>query len=82
MNPNHGKYLDVVYSAHDGCQYEPTEKRGALITDAHFRQSRASVLVGSRDPSTGIQYRLCAECASMPPFNGRDRRRRPITEAK
>jgi hypothetical protein len=82
MNPNHGKYLDVVHHAHDGCQWNPVEARGALITDRHFRNTSAAMLVGSTNAATGIQYRLCAACAALPQWNRPGQSRRLIVGDK
>jgi hypothetical protein len=84
MNPNHGKFLEVVTHPHDGCQHEPRECRGALVTDRHFRTTQAVVIVGSiltRGKSRhGIAYRLCADCARLPIWN-RGHKHTPITKA-
>jgi hypothetical protein len=69
VNPNVGKYLEVVGHRHDGCQWNPQEKRGALVADRHFRETEATVIVGAATASTGIQYRLCASCAQLPRWN-------------
>lgn len=70
-----GDYLAVVHHPHDGCQYHPGERRGALVTDAHFQQTTAAVIVGSQ-----IAYRLCASCAARPECHRRQRQ--PIRAAK
>jgi hypothetical protein len=81
VNPNHGKYLDVVNHPHDGCHWNPRENRGALVSDRHFLETRATFIVGSADPTTGIQYRLCAGCAQLPRWKSRGHRHARIREA-
>lgn len=63
MNVNLADYAAVLTHPHDGCQYEPTEQRGALLTDAHFQRTRAVAVAG-----VNIPYRLCAACARLPKF--------------
>ena len=81
MNPNHGRYLEVVRHEHDGCQWNPVEQRGSLVSDRHFRSTRAAVIVGHHDTSVGIQFRLGADCAQLARWN-RGHQHRPITAAK
>jgi hypothetical protein len=61
--------MAVVHHAHDGCQWNPTENRGALVDDKHFRTTHAAVVVGPEFAETGIQFRLCADCARLPRWN-------------
>jgi hypothetical protein len=75
MNPNHGKYLEVASHAHDGCQWNPAEGRGALVRDRHFQTTRAQVIVGSIE-SGSIAFRLCVSCAALPTFARIQKRRR------
>lgn len=64
MNPNLGDYGEVRRSKHDGCQWNPDEQRGSLISDRHWRKTKASVIVGG-----SIKYRVCANCAASEKWN-------------
>lgn len=54
----------VLRSRHDGCQWNPDEQRGSLVSDEHWRTTRAAFVVGGT-----IQYRVCISCARSPKWN-------------
>jgi hypothetical protein len=60
INPaNVADYREILKSKHDGCQWNPEEQRGSLVSDAHWRQTRAAFIVGG-----SIHYRICIDCAA------------------
>lgn len=48
---------------HDGCEWNPKTMSGAYESDTHFRETRATMLVGADG-----QWRLCRSCAELPYF--------------
>lgn len=49
----------------DGCEWNPEKDTEAFDTDAHFQQTPAEMLVGTRIDQN---WRLCRACASLPRF--------------
>ena len=71
INPaNVADYGEILKSRHDGCQWNPDEQRGSLVSDDHWRRTRAKFIVGGT-----IQYRLCESCARSPKWNAHQQKR-------
>lgn len=69
INPvNVEDFSAVRRSRHDGCQWNPTEERGSLVSDSHWRETTAAFIVGGT-----IQYRVCASCARSPKWSAHKR---------
>lgn len=71
INPvNVEDFTAVLKSRHDGCQWNPEEQRGSLVSDSHWRNTTAAFVVGG-----SIQYRVCTSCARSPKWSAHKQER-------